>query len=251
MLKDLAPLLILLLAILPGTVADRLYRTIIGVHWQEKEWQMVLRLLMFSIVGAGLYSIVANYFGGPQLTYLFPSSYTSGAITPNTLHLAFAAYAGHFLGATLVGLFIVAANKLLAPWVTTYPGGWDTFVRDCVKGHFVVVALENTQAYAGYIKSADASVAKSERDLILQEPALYQNGQYIALPYQYLFLPASLVSSIGVIYDNALDGNRLTQIGMPVFAQGENYGSRQTFTTITTTDALPAGLETVDTPSST
>ncbi len=56
---------IVLLAILPGFVGDYIYRSFTRVDWREKDWRSVLRLLGFSVVGAALYSLVAELFHWP------------------------------------------------------------------------------------------------------------------------------------------------------------------------------------------
>lgn len=188
----------------PGFAGERLYNALVGADWREKDWQRILRLVLFSTIGLGLYVVIGRLFGWHSPLYVFPNSFSSGAINPDTLHLLFLPYFGHCIGATLVGLLAAINRKMLGRWYpfqSPYPAVWDEFLRSYAPKHWVVITLSNGDVYAGFIKSADKSVASSERDIVLAEPAQYDEAQktYIALRYQYLFLPATMVSLIAVI----------------------------------------------------
>ena len=94
-----------------------------------------------------------------------------------------------------------------------------------MKGHWVTVGLNNGDVYAGYIDKADVSVAATERDIILQEPALYdqQLKRYRTLQYQSLFLLGSAIASVAVVTDTAAD-KRITEIGESLFVEEVNDG---------------------------
>jgi hypothetical protein len=87
----------------------------------------------------------------------------------------------------------------------------------------VAVTLQNGDAYVGFLKTCDVSVEKSERDLVLSEPAVYheEDGDYTALPYQELFIPASLTYSIAVIHNPEQD-KRVVPVGQSPFKRKEN-----------------------------
>lgn len=119
------------------------------------------------------------------------------------------------------------SRKTLGRWSlfqSPYPAVWDEFLRSYAPKHWVVITLTNSDVYAGFIKSADKSVALSERDIVLAEPAQYDEEKktYIALRYQYLFLPATMVSLIAVVYRSDTDSGRVTEVGKPIFEEGEN-----------------------------
>ena len=222
MLKELLPpILIVLLVALPGVPGDRIYRKVVGVDWREREWQSVLRLISFSVSGLIIYIVVADWRGFYQPIYLFPESFKDGSITPSTLIRAVIPYVGHFTGAALVGLVAAAFVKLTAHWVSVYPSAWDHFIRTSVPKHLVVVSLKNRDAYAGIIKHVDLSVPQSERDIVLGEPAIYDENakDYVALAYSALFLPASLISSIAAVHDSSLDKHRLSEVGQSIFKE--------------------------------
>jgi hypothetical protein len=153
-------------------------------------------------------------------------AFRSGAINPDNVHLLFLPYFGHCVGATLIGLLAAVSRKMLARWSlfqSPYPAVWDEFLRSYAPKHWVVITLTNGDVYAGFIKSADKSVASSERDIVLAEPAQYteEKKTYIALGYQYLFLPATMVSLIAVVYNSDIDRERVTEVGKPIFEEGE------------------------------
>jgi hypothetical protein len=83
----------------------------------------------------------------------------------------------------------------------------------------VAVALQNGEAYVGYLKVSDVSVEQNERDLVLSEPSLYDEEQrdYVALPYQQLFITASLWYSMAVIHDPDRD-KRVVPVGSSPFS---------------------------------
>jgi hypothetical protein len=83
-----------------------------------------------------------------------------------------------------------------------------------------VVSLESDDSYAGVLERADTCVRQGERDIILGEPARYseEKANYIALPYQYLFIPGTMVGSIAVVHDPDLD-TRLSSVGCPLFLE--------------------------------
>jgi hypothetical protein len=97
-----------------------------------------------------------------------------------------------------------------------------------VKGHWVTVGLNNGDVYGGYIDMADVSVAASERDMILREPALYDRDakRYRTLEYLSLFLLGSTIASVAVVTDSAAD-KRLMLIGEALFVEDKNDGIRQ------------------------
>ena len=220
MLKELWPVLILALVVFPGVPGDRIYRKVVGVDWREKEWQSVLRLISFSLGGLIIY-VIADWRGSYPPIYLFPESFKDGSITPATLRHAVIPYVGHLVGAGFVGFVAALFAKLTAHWVSVYPSAWDHFIRTSVPKHLVIVSLTNRDAYAGIIKNVDLSVPQSERDIVLGEPALYDESanDYIALAYSSLFLPASLISSIAVVHDSNLDKHRLSEVGHSIFKE--------------------------------
>lgn len=228
---SISAILIIVLAVFPGAVGDLIYRTLVGVTWREKEWQSIFRLLGFSICGLALYTIVTERTGWLSPIHVFPSSYTSGVVTPKNLSLVFIPYAGHFIGATIAGLIAAGGMRALSHFrVFSLFDAWDGFVRYCVPRHWVVISLKNSEVYAGIIEFIDRSVKAGERDIVLKEPAQYKRevNNYVALEYQYLFIPASLVMSIAVCYDQSIDKERITTIGEYIFTTESLNEQRET-----------------------
>ena len=97
-----------------------------------------------------------------------------------------------------------------------------------MKNHWVTVGLDNGDIYAGYIGRADVSVPAAERDLILQEPAVFDKRlmRYRSLQYQSLFLVGSTILSMAVITDAAAD-KRITPIGESPFVEETHNGLNQ------------------------
>ena len=219
-------LLIILVAIFPGVLGNRVYQVLVGIDWREKEFQVILRLAGFSVVGAVIYSIVADLSGFlPLPLHLIPSSYESLSSNPEKLLQIIYPYIGHLIGGFVAGVLAAWGVILLAKCSssTAYPGAWDDFVRKYVPKHWVIVGLKNGDVYAGKIKSADLSVGKDDRDIVLEEPCSYESGtgNYCSLSYQYMFIPSENLYSLAVIHDPKLD-KRIMPVGENLFNGGNN-----------------------------
>jgi hypothetical protein len=224
--ENLLAALVLLLVILPGMGAERIYRSLVGVNWREKDWQTVLRLLGFSVSGVTIYSLVAAVVRLPPPTHLFPATYQTAALNPSTLAGAvFLPYAGHFLGGTIAGATAAIISRFLGRFSSNsvHPSAWDDFIRQSAPGHWVTVGLANGEVYAGRLGFTDVGVASGDRDLILEEPALYMplTGQYMATTHQHLFISAANLVSIATYYDEARD-SRTVPPGESLFPAGRN-----------------------------
>lgn len=140
----LEALLIIFFAMSPGFVGERVYNVLVGADWREKDWQRILRLVLFSTIGLGLYVVIGRLFGWHSPVYVFPNSFSSGAINPDTLHLLFLPYFGHCLGATLIGLLAAVSRKMLGRWSlfqSPYPAVWDEFLRSYAPKHGLSLPL--------------------------------------------------------------------------------------------------------------
>lgn len=213
--------LVLALALFPGLPGDVIYRQLVGASWRERDWEAVIRLVGISIVGLMLYTISADVAGWPLPVYVFPNSFRSGLITPESLTKAvFLPYAGHFLGSGVAGAgaaFLRLGLNRFAPQFASFPDAWYSFVKQYVPGNFVTVGLNTGDHYAGILADADLEGPLAQRDVVLEEPAVWKanEGNYLALPYRYLFIPGNLLASVAV-YDST-DIDRLTKVGEFVF----------------------------------
>ena len=187
----------------PGFIGDYVYGSFVGSDWREQQWRTVLRLTGFSFTGALLYTLFAAAVGLGPPVHLFPSTFQS--LTPESPALVQLSLSsvGHTFGSVIVALLVVGSAKVLAGFSSRslYPGAWDDFARLYAPKHWVVVGLTNGKVYAGKLKNSDVAVAMEDRDLVLEEPCAYnaKSKKYIAVSYQYLFVPAATWFSIAVI----------------------------------------------------
>ena len=218
-----ASLVVLVVGVFPGLLGDRIFRSIVGIDWREPEWRAILRILGFSVIGLALYTILAKVVGLPAPLHAFPSTYE--AIQPNVNSAAEIAFPffGHLVGGAISGSLGAIGANLLARFYSTsaYPSAWDDFVRTYTPDHWVVVSLDNGEVYAGKLKNADVAVAGGDRDLVLEEPALYNatTMKYVSSAYQYMFIRAETLYSISAVYEPALD-TRVARVGDPLFSLG-------------------------------
>jgi hypothetical protein len=223
---SVAALLIAAFAVLPGVPGEKVYTVLVGWDWREDKWWRTLRLLAFSLVGLSLYSIIAPFVSAPLPTYISPRAIE--ALQPTQIGELAVAFLGHVLGAAISGGAAGYAVKLLARVTSrsAYFSAWDHFVNSCAKGHWVTVGLSNGQVYAGYVDKADVSVAASERDIILREPALYNeaDGMYRTTPYQTMFRLGSTITSVAAVSDPR-DDKRITSAGESLFREDKTSGS--------------------------
>jgi hypothetical protein len=70
------------------------------------------------------------------------------------------------------------------------------------------------------LDKADVSVTASERDIILREPALYDEAEktYRTTPYQTMFLLGSTIASVAAVTDPRGD-KRITSAGEDLFRE--------------------------------
>lgn len=234
-------LIIIIVAIFPGVLGNRVYQAIVGIDWRDKEFQVILRLTGFSVVGAVLYSVVADLASFlPLPLHLIPRSYESLSDRPEALLKIIYPYIGHLVGGFVAGVLAALAVLLLAKIssTTAYPGAWDDFIRKHVSKHWVIIGLKNGDVYAGKIKTADLSVSKDERDIILEEPCLYEEstGNYRSLNYQYIFIASENLYSLAVVHDSKLD-KRILRVGENLFNGEDDNGKGKTDTTTATSKA--------------
>jgi len=234
-------LIIIIVAIFPGVLGNRAYQVIVGIDWRDKDFQVILRLAGFSVIGAVLYSIVADmsdFF--PLPLHLIPSSYESLADNPENLLKIIYPYIGHLVGGFVAGVLAALAVLLLSKFssTTAYPGAWDDFIRKHVPKHWVIIGLKNGDVYAGKIKTADLSVSKEERDIVLEEPCLYEkiSGNYRSLNYQYIFIPSDNLYSLAVVHDSKLD-KRIIEVGENLFKGDVDNDQRKTNATTPSSEA--------------
>jgi hypothetical protein len=219
---EISSLLILILAILPGIPGERIFSRFTGSDWREKEWETIIRILIFSVIGLLVYSSLSPLLKLPEPLYIFPSTFSAEKVDSINLPSLSIAYLCHWLTSALFGLIIGYISHLIAKKTPSliYPSTWDIFIKKHVHLHWVIISLNNKEIYAGMLSVADLSVQTSERDIVLEEPALYieEDNNYKSLQYKAIFIPASLISSIAVVHDPDVD-QRVTQVNTYLFKE--------------------------------
>lgn len=223
MLLDLGNLFVLLFAVLPGFPAYWLFGVFYGRDWRQNYSERLVPIVLISLAGLIVYIFAASKFQLPSPVYLFPSTFQAENFNETSLPTIATAVLGHFLCSILIVLSVIGCLKLSNKWLpnSPHPAAWDEFVRSLMPKRWVLVALSNGDVYIGSVKAVDTSVNQKERDLVLSEPAVYDESakKYIATPYQYIFLAAELVYFVGALSDSDID-KRLTEIGEPIFVGG-------------------------------
>jgi hypothetical protein len=220
-------LIIIAICVLPGVPGEKAYGLLIGGDWREEAWSRVLRMIGFSVLGLMLYIAATGLFALPFPPYLLPSSIKH--LTQPLIYSSTIALFGHFIGATVAG----ASSALLMRGLgyvasrSAYGSAWEHFIRDSIDDHWVVIGLQNGDAYAGYIRVVDSKLNSPDRDVLLLEPALFDEQErcYRATEYQALFLAGATVSSIATVHNPRTDA-RLTQPGEDIFAAPENNNEK-------------------------
>jgi hypothetical protein len=225
---DALSLLVIILAILPGLLGYWTYGGFFGSNWRESLFEKTLKVILISVLGLVLYVIFNPLVDLPPPLHVLPSTYDLNEFSQQTLHPIALAYLGHVIASEIVVIFAVFVIRGLQRWLPTslLPGAWDEFARNLIDGHWVVVSLTSGEAYAGIVYYADISVRQQERDLIILEPAVYEKGSrnYKATPYQHLFLPSTLISSVATISDG--EDKRITTVNSMVFSKGKRHGRK-------------------------
>jgi hypothetical protein len=185
-------------------------------------------LILYVIVGDFFAYVGGEGLGGPH--HVLPGSFQLPMGSGDVSALAWS-YVGHIVCSTVAGGGVAAGWHKVATlaWGDSYPSAWNALVGTYRKGRWVVVHLSNGEAYAGILDTAKENVGKKGRDILLREPARFENrsGEFVATRSQYKFLPADLIQSVDVL--SAASDERLTSPGETVFVpavpQGENNAS--------------------------
>lgn len=215
----IAGIVAVILGVLPGIPADKVYRYVVGVSWRESQLNHVLRLFAFSVFGLALYAWLAGTTVLPDPLYVLPSTFAaSGGLEATELPGLGAAYVGHVVAATLAGFAVAGAMRGLTriSAIAPHRDSWDHFVNALIPEHWVLVTLSNGETYAGKIDQADVAVEPEYRDLVLIEPAILEPEGYRSLYQQHLFLPGSFIASIATVTDPEAD-TRLSEAGSLLF----------------------------------
>lgn len=210
MTDTLVGLAIVVFAVVPGLLGEKLFRMLVGEDWRRagEQGRRYVRVVATSAFGFAGYALLAATVGAlPEPAYIDPGTFRTGWLNPTRLRPLAVSYLGHVLFAALVGLvagYVVERSSRLATR-SPYPDTWDRFFRNLAPKRWVLVSLQSGETFLGFIERADVGVPHSERDLVLAEPAQRQeDGTYLVPPYQYLFVPGELPAAVAV-YANEED----------------------------------------------
>ncbi|HEV7596273.1 MAG TPA: DUF6338 family protein [Gemmatimonadaceae bacterium] len=193
-------LLAIVYLLVPGFIADTLFRTIRGIEKGE-DLERVLRSLVWSVFGLSIYLLVMGvapeYVAQLAIKDAGPT-FTRSNLLQLALHAAFsmliAAAAAKLLETAKIRRTIQGAlGKTLAERLP-----WDFMWLDESAGRKVRVVRKGEKApiYWGYIRSA--STGSADKELLLREPAIEDENQ---IPHpigtaHLLYIPGSEIAEI-------------------------------------------------------
>lgn len=220
----LIALIILVFAVFPGYPAYKLYKTINGFDWRISDIEKIVVIIGFSIFGLVFYILLSEFLNLPSPIYVFPTTFSNENFTNNVLSTLAISFLGHFLSSSLISIALASIIRLISK-KTRFVGltsAWDLFYSQYSSEHWVVVRVKNGETYAGILDYVNTAVSQGDRDVILKEPALFsdEDKNYRAIEYEYLFLPANIVISIGIVCDPQKD-KRITQFNDLIFPERE------------------------------
>jgi len=230
-------LLVFLFALIPGVPGETVYSNVAGLNWRENRLRRVIRIIIISLAGLMCYILVddlGNHLGLFDLVdpiYVMPSMLAEG-VSRETVSSITLAYLGHVMCSTTIGVGLAYGWDYVASRIqkTTYPSAWADLVDDHAPGHWVVITLKDGETWAGMIETADTNVPSEDRDVLLREPALYDENQggYVVSQHQHLYLPADLVKSVAAVHDEKQEeerNRRMTEYGDVILKQTlQNHG---------------------------
>lgn len=222
-------LIVFLVALIPGVPGETAFSRVTGLDWREDRIRRIIRIVVISVGGLLLYILADDFVSWtgllnfPDPLYVMPAQ-IGEALTRDTLTEMARAYIGHVVCASIIGAGSGYGWKKLAHATgrTPYPSSWDDLINTYSDEHWVIVTLTDDTTYAGIIETADTGVAAKERDILLREPAVYDQDEdaYVAEHHQHLFLPSALIASVAVVYDEELDEeDRLTDVGQQILTK--------------------------------
>ena len=204
---SIATATVIALALIPGAFGAYVWALVNGQDWREKEWESAIRFLGFSVLGLGLYVIGALGLGLPAAIHVLPSTYEAAALNAGALSGIFLPYLGHIVSSAVVGGAAAWAHRGISALrgSSSQPSTWDHFLKNAVPNHWVVVTLKSGDVYAGYVQTAEESAPSTERDVILRNPAKFDEGlnNYRVTSLRDMFIPAELIQNLGTVRSEA------------------------------------------------
>lgn len=227
-------ILIAVVAGLPGILAETLYSHITGRSWLEKDLQYYARVLGFSVaglVGYGALSGTVSFLPFP--VHILPETYSAENFVPAAIPMLSVGYIGHAAISAFAGIGFGAGLRTIRiyfPGVVNQEDAWDEFVKTYVANRWIVVRLDSGDAYAGMLQHADYGRKSDFRDIILAEPALFDENtqKYIATSNQFIYIRGDQWLFITALTKDDEINSRVTTIDRPLFEQGEDDEQERT-----------------------
>lgn len=223
--STLVGLFVLLVALIPGVPGEALFNRHVWTDWREETWVRVVRICVISTFGLVIYGLVAVAVLAPLLDggiplHVFPAAFGK-SFGPDVLGPLAVGYLGHTGTALIIGEL---SGRFYENSITPQLGEppiWDEFAGDLMNNRWIILELENGEVVAGIPVGADTEVPQSERDIVIREPAFWNQDKetYIASPLQFYFIPAAHVQSVAVYHSAEQDTERVTTPGEPIFSE--------------------------------
>jgi len=222
--ESLETLMIITCGIIPGALGDYIFGLIAGQSWREKNPTRLLRIISFSVAGLVLYSILAGISTFPIPIHVLPSTFSAENFIASEIPVVSEGYFGHLIGSALTGVLAAYGVKFLRKNATStsiHEDSWNEFVKSYVKERWILVTLANGKSYAGMLQQADSEREPEYRDIVLCEPACYDEKEenYISEGLQYLYIQGDQIATIAAYSDPEQDKERVSIIGNPLFTK--------------------------------
>lgn len=228
MIESLAALLIIVFALIPGILGNRIYELIGGSKKEGKLWDRIVRIISFSLLGFVIYVLVfVPYFNFPIPLYRVPETistpYYDQTQMIQTVYLLIWMFILSALSALVIAVVVVTYNKY-SPLTTK--NAYDEFIRGYIQSHMVIVNLKSGASYSGIIERGDTVVKIDESDIVLKEPTLYskENKNYLTSSSKYQYFPGNSISSIAVVFHPNIDGEKIIPDNRPVISSEHKPG---------------------------
>ena len=227
-------ILIAIVAVLPGMPGEALFSHITGRSWLEKGLQHYARILGFSVAGLVGYGAMSGTVSVlPLPIHVLPGTYSPENLVPAAIPILSVGYIGHFAFSVAAGVGLGAGLRVIRSYFPAFVGQedtWDKFVKTYAASRWVVVRLNSGDTYAGMLQQADISRDPNFRDIVLEEPAVFdeRTKNYIATSYQFIYIRGDQLLFITALTKNDEIAGRLTEINRPIFPQGEDDEREET-----------------------
>lgn len=223
LITTITGILIAVVAVLPGMLGDALFSHITGRSWLEKDLLHYARILGFSVAGLVGYGALSGIFSFlPHPIHVLPGTFSVENLVPAGFPILSVGYIGHGALSAVAGLVLgigLRAIRSYFPLSISQEDTWDKFVKTYAASRWVVVRLDSGDTYAGMLQQADVARGPDFRDIVLEEPAVFdeQTKSYIATSYKFIYIRGDQLLFISALTKNDEIDDRVTEIDRPIF----------------------------------